>query len=508
MLQTIEQAKVGDVVPVYKVVESVDALEYFAKLSDYGRSKNTTLFEFDGRVIGSADPCLKLSGNKENFEIIALNNLGRKFLIFLKGDFKFCDKVQYGQNKITGSIKKTKENVSEDQKLRLKGHMDIIRQVAFKFKPTSRPFAPYCGLFGAFSYDFIEHFEELAEKESPEPYYEFYFLDNLFVADKEKAYFISNALIMDEKKEKIYQECLGKIEGYENALKKKLPKIKKCKAKEHVVSSQTEKAEFEGIIQNIKKNISEGSLYRAFPSRTITSNYNAEPFDIYKQLREIKQSHYKFYVNIDGGILLGSSPELSLKASGEEEKNIEVKLIAGKNPRFDDIDMENKYEAELKINFKEIAKHIMAVDMERSNVAMVSKLGSRHLDQIFVTEKSSDEQHLVSSVKGILKEDLDVLHAYIAGMGGVGCPKIEAIKLLRHLENKRGYFSGSVCYINPYGDFEGVAVKNAIRINDKKAHISAEADVVYDSPSEKAFEDTQKKIEICLEAIRSAGGLK
>ena len=513
MLQAIEQAKIGDIVPVYKVVERVDVLDYFAKLSDYGR-KHSILLEFKEKTIGSANPCLKLKGNKEQFEITALNNLGIKFLAFLKGDFKFCDKVQYGKNRIIGNIKPVRKAVSEDLRLRLKSHMDIIRQVAFKFKPTLKLFMPYCGLFGAFSYDFIEHFEDLPEKDSlNEPYYEFYFLDNLFVNKEEKTYFIANALIMDDKKEKIYNECLKTIGSYERVLKKKTPKIKKYKAKEHTVSTDTEKAEFDIIIQNIKKSILEGDIYRAFPSRTIISNYNAEPFDIYKQLRIAKQP-YMFYINNNEGILFGTSPEMSLKVGGGEEKTIEVKITADTKPRGIkdkvDIDIENRYEAELKIDFKEIAKRIMAIDLIRNDVARVSKLGSRYLDKIFVTEKYSNEQHLVSSVKGVLKGDLDALHAYVSCIDRLsGCPKIEAMKLLRQFEkNKRGYFSGSVCYISPDKDFYGVVIKNAIMLKNKKAYIGVNADVVYDTTADKEFKATEKKAKICLEAIKSAGGLK
>jgi len=512
MLQAIEQAKIGEVVPVYKVVEGIDAIELFSKLSNYGRIKNAVLFEFNNVIIGSAAPCLKLKGNKEGFEITALNNLGKKFLAFLKGEFKFCYKVQYGQNKITGTINKTKKNVSEDQKLKLKSHMDVIRQVAFKFKSTLKPFMPYCGLFGMFSYDFVEHFEDLLEKEN-EPYYEFYFLDNLFVNKEDKTYFIANALIMDDKKEKTYNGCLKTIENYEKFLKKKTPKIKKYKAKEHVVSTDVEKAEFEAIVQNIKRNILEGSIYRAFPSRTIISDYNAEPFDIYKQLR-ISEQPYMFYISSDEGILFGASPEMSLRVEGKEEKTLEVKPIVDKqscgSKDNTDVDIENKYEIELKTDFKEIAKHIMSIDLIRSDVARVSKLGSRHLDKIFVTEKHCDEQYLFSSVKGILKDDLDALHAYISCMNRLsGCPRIAAIKLLRQLEeNKRGFFGGSVCYINPDKDFFGCIMKNSIRFKNKKAYLGVNADVVYDSIAANVFKETEKKANFLLEAIKSAGGLK
>ena len=516
MLQAIEQAKIGDIVPVYKVIENIDALDYFAKLSDYGREKNAILFEFNDKVIASSNPCLKLKGSGDEFEITALNNLGRKFLAFIKNDFRFCNKVQYSQNKVTGTIKQTNKNIDESQKLRLKSHMDIIRNVAFKFTPTLKPFKPYAGLFGMFSYDFIEQFEDLPEKDDAlnEPYYEFYFLDNLFVADnkKNKACLIANALIMGDKKEKIYNECLKTIENYENSLKKKAPKAKKYKAKKQEISSDTDKDEFESIAQNIRKSILEGEIYQALPSMTITSNYNAEPFDIYKKLR-IRKQPYLFYIHTNEGVLLGASAESNLKVDGKEEKTIEIRQIGCIKPRgFKediDIDKENKYEAELKTDFKEIAKHIMAIDSARGDVAKVSKLGSRHMENIFAVEKYPNEQHLVSGIKGILKEDLDALHAYISCIKAVGYPKIAAMKLLSQLEkNKRGYCSGSVCYINPDKDFSSAVIKNAIRLKNKKAYIGVDVDIIYDSATENIFEQTEKKADFLLEAIKSAGGLK
>jgi len=516
MLQAIEQAKIGDIVPVYKVIENIDALDYFAKLSDYGRKKDTILLESNTRIIGTASPCLRLKGSKDEFEITALNSLGKRFLAFIKNDFKFCDKVHYSQNKITGTIKQTNKNIDESQKLKLKGHMDIIRNIAFKFTPTLKPFRPYAGLFGMFSYDFIEHFEDLPEKEDilNEPYYEFYFLDNLFVADnkKDKACFIANALIMDDKKEKTYNECLKTIENYENALKKKVLKVKKYKAKKHETSSGSYKEEFDLIIQNIRKNILEGEIYRAIPSRTITSNYNAEPFDIYKKIRAGKQQ-YIFYIHSSEGILLGASDESNLKVHGKGEKTIELMQIGCTKPRGfkgkNDIEVENRYEAELKTDFKEITKHIMAIDSARGDVAKVSKLGTKHMESIFAVEKHSNEQHLVSYIKGTLKEDLDALHAYTSCMKAVGYPKIAAMKLLRQLEkNKRGYFSGTVCYLNPDKDFSSAVIKNAIRLKNKKAYITTESDVAYDLSQEEIFEQTEKKADFLLEAIKSAGGLK
>src|SRR3989344_5053363 len=228
LLDKIKNAKIGSILPIYEAVDYIEPIEFFIKLSNYGRNKNAILLEsadasIKERSLGSANPCLKVTGKNEEFEIKALSNLGRKFLQFLKGDFKFCDKVEYGNNAIKGRLKPARRNVSEDQRLKLKTHLDILRTVAFKFKPIEKPFMQYGGLFGAISYDFIDQIEDLpknAQDNLSDADYEMFFLDNLFVVDhgKNKAYIVANALVMDDKKEKLYKECRNTMGFYKKVL--------------------------------------------------------------------------------------------------------------------------------------------------------------------------------------------------------------------------------------------------------------------------------------------------
>ena len=127
-LEKIKKAKIGDIIPIYKVIDGpINSVEYFAKLSDYGRKKNSLLLESADIVpkygelsLGSASPCLKLTGNKEDFEIKALNQLGKKILKLIKKDLSFCDKLSYKQDTIKGKLMPKRKNVSEDERLRLK----------------------------------------------------------------------------------------------------------------------------------------------------------------------------------------------------------------------------------------------------------------------------------------------------------------------------------------------------------------------------------------------------
>jgi len=529
-LDKIKKAKLGEIIPVYKVIDTpINSIEFFAKLSDYGRKKHSLLLESADIVpkygelsIGSASPSLKLTGSKEDFEIKALNIVGKKFLKLIKKDLSFCDKKTFKQDSVKGKLIPKRKNVSEEERLKLKTHIDIIRTIAFKFKPTEKPFIPYCGLFGAISYDFIDQFEDLPENEEDifqNPDYELYFLDNLFLTDhkKGKTYLIANALITDNNRTEIYKNCIKTITAYEKALTKKLPKQKKFKAKKQTIETDTKQAEYEEIVSKMKTHILQGDIFQVVPSRTIITDYNAEPLDIYQQLRELNPSPYMFYINQSNGILLGASPEMALRVEGDEQKTIEIRPIAGTKPRGiinDEInpDLDSRYETELKIDQKELAEHTMLIDLARNDVAKVSETGTRFCNEPFIVEKYSHVQHLVSNVQGTLKKDLDALHAYLATMNMgtlTGAPKVEAMKLIRQNEkNKRGFYGGSVGYITPNGDMDTTIVIRSMFLKNNKAYVRAGAGIVYDSIPKSEFLETEKKAKACLKAIRLAGGLK
>ena len=154
----------------------------------------------------------------------------------------------------------------------------------------------------------------------------------------------------------------------------------------------------------------------------------------------------------------------------------------------------------------------MLIDLARNDVARISKPGTRYCNEPFIVEKYSHVQHLVSNVQGILKEDLDALHAYLASMNMgtlTGAPKVEAMKLIREVEKtKRGFYGGAVGYITPSKDFDSCIIIRSMRLKNKKAYVRAGAGIVYDSIAEKEYEETEKKAKACLKAISLAGGLK
>tara|TARA_Y100000310_G_scaffold345709_1_gene468601 strand:+ start:3951 stop:5552 length:1602 start_codon:yes stop_codon:yes gene_type:complete len=524
-LKELKKAKKGSIVPIYETMNRLsNAEEYFEKISDYGRKKNSILFEsadiitkYGEKSIGSANPCLKVKGKKERFEITALNDLGKRFLKEIKKDLSFCDSLKIKKNKITGILKSGKKVLSEEERLRGKTHADILRAIAFKLKPAYKPFEVYAGLMGAIAYDFIDQFEKIPKSKKDvlkEPDYEMNFYDNLFLIDhkKKQITFIANAMIFDKKdKKKELKRCGKTIENYKNAMNSKIPSRKKPSGKKPVIKTDTNKKEFMKIVSNLKKHVLEGDVFQVVPSRTIISTYTAEPLDIYDSLRKLNPSPYMFYFKNSTGTLLGSSPETFIKVDGNKKKKIQIRPIAGTVPRGKkkgkiNKKLDEKYAKQLRNDKKEMAEHTMLIDLARNDVAKVSIAGTRICERPYSVEKYSHVQHLVSYVSGILKPDLDALHAYLASMNMgtlTGAPKVEAMKLIRKSEKtRRGFYGGSIGYLTPSGDFDSAIVIRSMSLQKGKAYVRAGAGIVYDSKPEKEFLETEKKARAALKAIQ------
>ena len=524
--EKLQAARPGNLVTLHEEISaSIDAAEYFTKISDYGKKPDSLLFEsadiitkYGEKSIGSANPCIKVRGRDAKFEIIALNDLGKKFLASIKDDFSFCESVKFSSSKISGKLESRAEFLSESERLRQKTHADILRAVAFKFVPVYKPFAVCGGLMGAIAYDFIDQFEKLPKNKKDvlnEPDYEMNFYDNIFIADHKngKLFFVANALIFNEEdKDSELARCLKIIENYKTALGYETFK-KNATGQKISVSSDTSKEEFIKIVKELKQNILAGDIFQAVVSRTLVANYSCEPFDAYVALRSINPSPYMFYFNTSTGIIVGSSPETFLKVEGEKKKRVEIRPIAGTKPRGIvngeiDQELDGRYEAQLKNDKKELAEHTMLIDLARNDVARVCEAGSRICEMPYSIEKYSHVQHLVSKVSGILKPDLDALHAYLASMNMgtlTGAPKVEAMKLLRQKEKtRRGFYGGSIGYLTPSRDFDSAIIIRSIKMQKGKAYVRAGAGIVFDSDPQEEFLETQRKAQACIAALETA----
>ena len=529
-LEAVKKAGIGAIVPIFKVIRTpILPLDFFAKLSGYGRKKYAFLLEsadtiqsYGERTIGSASPCLRISGKKEDFEIQALTATGRTFLKALKGDLKFCDQVRYGKDSITGKLLPQQRNVSEPQRLKLKNPMDLLRAVAFKFKPAEESFMPSAGIFGAFSYDLIDRFENLpSNKEDPlqDPDYEFYYADNLFLADHAQGitYLVANALITGTKRDEIYRNAVKTIKLYEKTLQSKLPKPKKFRPKKQTLGGDISSKEFEDTVNELKKRILEGDIFQASLCRFITTDFNAEPLDIYKALRSLSPSPYMFFLSQKNGILLGSSPETCLRVQGLQEKAVEIRLVSAVKQRGMaanrvDPDIDARYEAELKTDGRIIGEHTMLLDAARNDIARLSRPGTSAISRSFSVEKYAAYQSLVSVLRGTLRGDMDALHALAALMNAgtvTGIPKRAAMRWLRKSEKtRRGFYGGAVGYLTPHGNMDSAVIVHSIHLKGNKAYVPVAARIMAEAVPKTEYEASEHQAKMRLAAVRKAGGLK
>jgi len=525
--QIILGAQPGQIVPIVKRIDMDEVVDFFARLSDYGRDQNCCLFESreylaDSSALsfGTTRPALYLTGTGNEFSIRALSSTGRRMIRYLsterKDAFGFCEEVKSDSESISGTIKQDKGIVDEQSRLQCTNQMDVLRAVAFSFGLASKPFRVTCGLFGALSYDFIDQFERLpANKEDllGNPDYELYFADNIFLMDHEhgQGYVVVNVVITDGDREAAVEEAQQRFDYYANLARFNTPKPQEYTGPLAPSSTDTDQNKYEEMVRTAKKHILDGDIFQVVLSRTKIEPCPSEPLDVYKRLRQLNPSPYMFYINTPNTTLMGSSPELNLRVSGTETRSVEIRPIAGTKPRGRvegriDADTDFRYEAELKLDRKELAEHIMLVDLARNDIARVAEPGSRVVTELLTVEKYESVQHMVSNVKGTLADGLDALSAYLATMNMgtlTGAPKIEAMKIIRRLERtKRGYYGGAVMYLTVDGQFDSCITIRSLQIKDHVAHIRVGAGIVHDSVPKTEFEETEHKANSCLRAIR------
>ena len=266
---------------------------------------------------------------------------------------------------------------------------------------------------------------------------------------------------------------------------------------------------FAETVARLKEHILAGDIYQIVPSRTFTAPC-VDPLSAFARLRSIDRSPYMFFVKLTDSISFGASPETSVRVLSENgQATVEVKPIAGTRPRGRDRDEDDRMEADLRLDQKEVAEHMMLVDLARNDVARISEPGTRRVDRLMVVERYAKVMHLVSSVKGSLGRGLDTLHALAAclNVGTLsGAPKRKATELLRVYEpTRRGHYGGAIGWINGNGLMDmGVVIRSAL-VKDGIAHVRAGAGIVHDSDPAAEADESRRKASAILAAITGAG---
>ncbi len=401
---------------------------------------------------------------------------------------------------------------SEEERLRAPSPADVLRACAMgpRVKETSPALTPL--LAGVFAYDFLGAYEKLPPwRVDPLgwPDYEFWLPDQMIWLHHhlDRATAVTLAYGGEDSGE-AYHDATAALAKLGEACRSPAAEPQFVARGAATPRVDLDDAAFADLVRAVKRHIVAGDVYQIVPSRTFSLPC-PHPLFAYQRLREINPSPYMFFVHGSAGTLFGASPETAVKVNGK--RRVEIRPIAGTRPRARqgggpiDTDADNRLEAELRLDGKELAEHMMLVDLARNDVARVSVPGSRAVERLLGVERYAHVMHLVTHVTGELRPDLDALHAYVATMNMgtlVGAPKLKAAALLRLYEAaKRGPYGGAVGYLSHDGQLDTCIVIRSAAVKDGVAHVRAGAGVVLDSDPDAEARETRNKAESLLQAV-------
>ncbi|GIR86208.1 MAG: anthranilate synthase component I [Rhodobacterales bacterium] len=358
------------------------------------------------------------------------------------------------------------------------------------------------GLFGYFGYDMVRHVENLPNLNKDTiglPDAMFIRPSIIAVLDGVKGEVILVAPVFYEPKvdeKEAFKKAKEKISSAILELKKQTITDRNLGAPGEMEepTSNFTKDEYKAAVIKAKNYINNGDIFQVVPSQRWTQNFSYSPFSLYRSLRRTNPSPFMFYFNFGEFQVIGASPEILVRVFGKE---VTVRPIAGTRPRGKTPEEDKQLEEDLLADKKELAEHLMLLDLGRNDVGRVAKIGSVKPTEQFVIERYSHVMHIVSNVVGQLSDEHDAVSAFFAGMpaGTVsGAPKVRAMEIIDELEpEKRGVYGGGVGYFSSGGDMDMcIALRTAV-LKGNKLHIQAGGGVVFDSDPEAEYMETVHK---------------
>ena len=373
---------------------------------------------------------------------------------------------------------------------------------------------------GAFAFDYLSTFEslpEVAQGANTCPDYLFYDARIILVVDHPtREATLVGASVDTADLERRMDALAAAIDSIDNAADVESPASSTDGAASPVLHAvpTTSDVDFEAVVEEMRGYIAEGDVYQVVPSRGFTIAC-PDALAAYHVLRHANPSPYMFYLAAPDFELFGASPESALLHSARTGR-VAIRPIAGTRPRglhpngSVDHERDTRLELELRTDTKEVAEHVMLVDLARNDVARVSRPGTRSVQDLLRVDRYSRVMHLVSEVSGELADDLDALDAFRASMTMgtlTGAPKLRAAELIRQAEGvRRGSYGGSVGYIRGDGELDTCIVIRSGFVTDGSALVQAGAGVVAASSPAAEVAETVHKARAVLEAVAAAQG--
>ena len=364
-------------------------------------------------------------------------------------------------------------------------------------------------LVGYFSYDVIRYVEKIPDRCKNDlkiPDVRLSRPKNLIIYDnlKKKIHYIENVYADTKIKnyKNLYNSIISKFELFENYENIRLPEKFTFKKNKNLIKSNTSKDKFKSLIMRAKKYIKKGDIFQVVLSQRFERKIEKKPIEIYNYLRKSNPSPFMFFFNYKDFNILGSSPEILVRLRKGE---ITIRPIAGTRPRGKNNKEDRKYELELLKDKKELAEHLMLLDLGRNDVGKVAKINSVKVTEQFKVEKYSHVMHIVSNVIGKFSNRFSLFETLLSGFpaGTVsGAPKIRAMEIIDELEkNKRKLYAGGIGYFTPNNEFDTCIALRTALIKNNKFYVQAGAGVVADSKPEREYAETINKAKALMRAV-------
>jgi anthranilate synthase component I len=397
--------------------------------------------------------------------------------------------------------------------------ISFLRERIARFRPVRLPGLPplVAGAIGYFSYDMVRLIERLPKRLRDEiGLYDamLMFYQGLIAFDhvQHRVWIVRN----------VFTEGSGSLRAKYNSAARDIKETRRLleepvaaerpkktdKAKKGAplqVTSNFRRSEYLAIVRKAKQYIREGDIFQVVLSQRFSAKMQAEPFEVYRQLRAINPSPYLFYLQLNDVSVVGSSPEMLVKVQG---RDVFYRPIAGTRWRGRDEGEDQRLEREMLASEKERAEHIMLVDLGRNDLGRVCDYGTVRAEKLLTVERYSHVMHLVSSLRGRLREDVDCFDAMMACFpaGTVsGAPKVRAMEIIEELERtRRGIYAGGILYLDFAGNLDSCIALRTMVVKNGIAYVQAGGGIVADSTPAGEYQESVNKSKALLTALESA----
>ena len=391
--------------------------------------------------------------------------------------------------------------------------LDEIQELISSLKTPEIKDLPrfYGGYVGFFAYESAKYAEkriaDLVNKDSKFDEH----MPEIFLVKAEKLIVYDNTdqstqiIFNVDPKKTSYEEALDAIEEISSLLNSEdtiFDDTFKTPSGEMAFNSNFEKDDYIKAVGLVKNYIEEGDVMQVVLAQDFSQDFQNDSFDLYRALRQLNPSPYMYYLDLDECQIVGASPEILVRL---EEDKVTLRPIAGTRKRGSNTEEDLANEKDLLNDPKEIAEHLMLIDLGRNDVGRVSEMGTVQVTDKMIVEKYSHVMHIVSNVTGTLSKDLDAIDALKASLPAgtlSGAPKIRAMQIINELEpSSRGIYGGAIGYISWNGNIDtAIAIRTAV-IKDNVIHVGAGAGIVADSIPENEWLECKQKAKVFLDAM-------